>query len=142
MIDIPDSFLDKDETGALVCPKCRKILAACPCPSFDPTSATTRNAERDKTSPKTSLFLPLVRFEKKGRKGKAVTLVERLPTDEAFLKELTRSFKSRIGAGGTYYVEADGGVIEVQGDHRNVLNQMLAEEGFRERVRKGNKVTR
>ncbi len=125
MIDIPDSFLAKDENGVLLCPKCHKTLSACTCPSFDPTK------------PKVDLFTPLVRLEKKGRKGKTVTLIERLPTDEDFLKELAKMFKARIGGGGTYYVEADGGVIEVQGDHRSALTAMLADQGFRERLNKG-----
>lgn len=125
MIDIPDSFLDKDEKGALLCPKCHKTIAACDCPSFDPAK------------PKAALFIPLVRLEKKGRQGKTVTLIERLPSDAAFLKELSKLFKARVGSGGTCYVQTDGGVVELQGDHRAVSAKMLAEQGFRERLNKG-----
>ena len=37
MIDIPDSVFPSNTNGDPICPKCRKDLTLCDCPSFDPT---------------------------------------------------------------------------------------------------------
>lgn len=118
MIDIPDSFLPKDAQGNLVCPKCQKTTAQCDCPSFDPTK------------PKADKFKPLVRLDKSGRKGKIVTLIQALPRDEAYLKDLSKTIKVKTGAGGTFYLDDKGGVIEVQGDHQEAVARMLQKEKF------------
>jgi translation initiation factor 1 len=62
-----------------------------------------------------------VRREKKGRKGKTVTTLTGLllPPDE--LKSLTKELKRRCGGGGA----VKDGVIEIQGDHCEVLVEEL-----------------
>jgi translation initiation factor 1 len=40
-------------------------------------------------------------MEKKGRAGKSVTVVDGLPPNEAFLKELCQELKRACGVGGT-----------------------------------------
>ena len=64
--------------------------------------------------------------ETKGRGGKGVTLVTGLPLDEAALKALAKQLKQRCGTGGTVKV----GVIEIQGDHRDVLVEALKKLGY------------
>ena len=64
--------------------------------------------------------------ETKGRKGKGVTLVKGLPLQEQELKQLAKRLKAKCGSGGT----VKNGVIEIQGDHRNLLLQELKKEGF------------
>lgn len=123
MIDIPDIFLDRDEHGVLLCPKCHKTIETCTCPSYDPQK------------PKTDLFMPLVRLEKKGRAGKTVTCVYQLPANELYLKEITKIFKARIGAGGTFYIDQDMGIIELQGDHRCLTEKLLLEQGFQRHLK-------
>jgi translation initiation factor 1 len=67
-----------------------------------------------------------VRRETAGRRGKAVTTVSDVPLDDAALKELAGRLKKRCGVGGS----AKGGVIELQGDHRGVVVEMLRAEGY------------
>jgi translation initiation factor 1 len=67
-----------------------------------------------------------VRREVAGRRGKAVTTVSNVPVDDAGLKELAGRLKKRCGVGGS----AKDGVIELQGDHRDVVVQVLAAEGY------------
>jgi translation initiation factor 1 len=67
-----------------------------------------------------------VRREVAGRRGKAVTTVSGLPLDDAALRELAGRLKKRCGVGGS----AKGGVIELQGDHRDVVVEVLRGEGY------------
>lgn len=67
-----------------------------------------------------------VRREVAGRRGKAVTTVSGVPVDDAGLKELAGKLKKRCGVGGS----VKGGVIEIQGDHRAVVVEILSAEGY------------
>ena len=62
--------------------------------------------------------------------GKTVTVIDRLPKNELFLKELTTKLKKRCGTGGTYLTSGKDGVIEIQGDHRESIRAHLAKEGI------------
>jgi translation initiation factor 1 len=68
-----------------------------------------------------------VRREIAGRRGKAVTTVSGVPVDDVALKALAGRLKKRCGVGGS----VKQGVIELQGDHRDVVVQVLEAEGFR-----------
>ncbi len=68
-----------------------------------------------------------VRREVAGRRGKAVTTISGVPVDEAGLKQLAGKLKKRCGVGGS----VKNGVIEIQGDHRDMVVQMLEAEGYR-----------
>lgn len=67
-----------------------------------------------------------VRRQVAGRRGKAVTSVSGVPVDDAELKELAGKLKKRCGVGGS----VKGGVIEIQGDHRDVVVEVLKAEGY------------
>ena len=67
-----------------------------------------------------------VRREVAGRRGKAVTTVSGVPLDDAGLRELAGKLKKRCGVGGS----AKNGVIELQGDHRDVVMQVLRDAGY------------
>ena len=67
-----------------------------------------------------------VRREIAGRRGKAVTTVSGVPVDDAGLKALAGRLKKRCGVGGS----VKDGVIEIQGDHRAVVVEVLAAEGY------------
>jgi translation initiation factor 1 len=67
-----------------------------------------------------------VRREVAGRRGKAVTTVSGVPIDDAGLKELAGKLKKRCGVGGS----VRDGVIEIQGDHRDVVVEILTGEGY------------
>jgi translation initiation factor 1 len=62
----------------------------------------------------------------KGRGGKTVTLVQGLALDEASLTQLGKQLKTACGTGGT----VKEGVIEVQGDHRELVIRLLTSQGF------------
>jgi translation initiation factor 1 len=67
-----------------------------------------------------------VRRETAGRRGKAVTTISNLPLDDAGVRELAGRLKKRCGVGGS----AKDGVIELQGDHRDVVLAELKAAGY------------
>ena len=67
-----------------------------------------------------------VRREVAGRRGKAVTTISGVPLDDAGLRDLAARLKKRCGVGGS----AKGGVIELQGDHRDVVVEVLRADGY------------
>jgi len=67
-----------------------------------------------------------VRRETAGRRGKAVTTVSGVPLDDAALRELAGRLKKRCGVGGS----AKDGVIELQGDHRDAVVELLRADGY------------
>jgi translation initiation factor 1 len=68
-----------------------------------------------------------VRRETAGRRGKAATTISGVPVDDAGLKALAGTLKKRCGVGGS----VKDGVIEIQGDHRDVVMQVLEAEGYK-----------
>lgn len=68
-----------------------------------------------------------VALDRKGRGGKAVTLVMGVPGDAAEVMSLGQTLKKLCGSGGT--VKDD--VIEVQGDHRDRIVARLTELGYK-----------
>lgn len=67
-----------------------------------------------------------VRRETKGRGGKTVTTVSGVPLAGEELKELASALKKRCGTGGAL----KDGVIEIQGDHVELLLGELHKRGF------------
>ncbi|MCX5738218.1 MAG: stress response translation initiation inhibitor YciH, partial [Proteobacteria bacterium] len=61
-----------------------------------------------------------------GRKGKGVTVVTGVPLAADALDELASKLKRSCGSGGT----VKDGVIEIQGDHRDLLVAELAKLGW------------
>ena len=55
-----------------------------------------------------------------------MTRISNVPLDDAALKQLAGRLKKRCGVGGS----AKGGVIELQGDHRDVVVEVLRGEGY------------
>lgn len=62
----------------------------------------------------------------KGRKGKGVTIIAGLPMTAAELKRYARELKARCGCGGT----VKDNTIEIQGDHRDALVEVLQSKGY------------
>ncbi len=98
------------------CAKCREVISECTCPK-DPVKS--RN------------FVAKLRIEKQGRGGKTVTVIDGLPKLEIFLKALTTTLKKKCGSGGTYLMDGREGVIEIQGDKRELVRAALEAEGIR-----------
>ena len=68
-----------------------------------------------------------VQRQSKGRGGKTVFVITGLPLDAAALTALAGELKRRCGCGGT----AKDGVIEIQGDHAELLLEELAKRGYK-----------
>lgn len=71
--------------------------------------------------------------ETKGRKGAGVTLLRGLPLAPENLKALAGRLKQKCGSGGT----VKDGVIEIQGDHRQLLLAELTKLGFKTKLAGG-----
>jgi translation initiation factor 1 len=64
--------------------------------------------------------------ETSGRSGKGVSVITGLPLTGDALTTLATQLKKRCGSGGT----VRDGVIEIQGDHRDLLVQELTRLGY------------
>ena len=69
----------------------------------------------------------VVRYQRKGRGGKEVTLVEKLELPEAELEVWCRELKRALGCGGSL----EGGAIALAGDQRPRLSALLEARGVR-----------
>lgn len=98
------------------CPKCGKPLNKCEC--------------GQKPAPPAADGIVRIRRETKGRKGKGVTIITGVPLEGEMLKDLAKRLKAKCGSGGT----VKNGVIEIQGDRRDMLKQELEAEGFTVRI--------
>ena len=67
-----------------------------------------------------------VRRETAGRRGKGVTTIYGVPGSDAELRDLAGRLKKRCGVGGSL----KDGVIELQGDHRDVVVEVLRADGY------------
>jgi len=96
-----------------MCPACEKPQADCTCrlkvhvPGGDGVVRVVR--------------------ETKGRKGKGVTLITGVMLNQEGLRKLARQLKKLCGSGGT----VKEGIIEIQGDHRNILIEELQGLGWK-----------
>lgn len=109
----------KNGSGGLVfsteqgrmCPGCRHSVDDCVCGAPSPPAGDG---------------VVRVSRETKGRKGKGVTLITGIPLGEKQLKAFAKVLKARCGTGGT----VKEGVVEIQGDQRDVLVPLLQEKGW------------
>lgn len=95
-----------------MCPGCKRPEAECQC--------------RKETAAPCGDGIVRVGRETKGRKGKGVCIISGISLEDQDLARLARRLKSRCGSGGT----VKNGVIEIQGDHRDLLVEELKKEGF------------
>jgi len=95
-----------------MCPGCGRPVAECVC--------------REAAAAALGDGIVRVGRETKGRKGKGVTVITGLPLDAKGLRKLAKLLKRKCGAGGT----VKDGVIEIQGDHREMLLEELRREGY------------
>lgn len=64
--------------------------------------------------------------ERKGRKGKSVTVITGVALNRQKLVKLGKELKKKFGAGGT----VKDGVIEVQSNHLSLLVEELKKQGW------------
>src|SRR5690242_2885803 len=96
-----------------ICPGCGKPANACVC--------------RKSAAAPAGDGVVRIRRESKGRGGKTVMVITGLPLDATALTALAADLKKRCGCGGT----AKDGVIEIQGDHGELLLAELARRGYK-----------
>ena len=96
--------------GGRMCPACRQPLAQCAC--------------KAKAAPVGDGVVRVSR-QTKGRGGKSVTLVKGLALDAAALAVLGKQLRTACGSGGT----VKDGVIEIQGDHCDLVMETLRKQG-------------
>jgi len=100
-----------------------KICARCGWPERDCKCST--RAAGDEQLP--DRIVAKLRMEKAGRGGKTVTVIYDLPRNAAFLKELCSELKKSCGTGGAVAEDT----IELQGDLRDRVREVLTKKGFR-----------
>jgi len=98
-------------TDPSFCEACRRS----PCCCSDPAQLKKRQPE--------PLRLSFVR----GAKGSGVTRIERLVLHPTLKEQLLSKLKKRLGCGGA----VKDGALEIQGDHRDVLEAELKAEGYK-----------
>lgn len=96
--------------GGRMCPGCRQPVAGCTCKA----SAAPQGDGVVRVSRQT-----------KGRGGKSVTLIKGLALDPVALALLGKQLRTACGSGGT----VKDGVIEVQGDHCDLVMEELGKRG-------------
>lgn len=74
-----------------------------------------------------------VERDRKGRRGKTVTVISGLQGSDADREALLKQFKALCGAGGTL----KDGNLEIQGDHRDKLLARLKEMGYQAKQKGG-----
>ncbi|QEW06159.1 translation initiation factor Sui1 [Nitrincola iocasae] len=120
----------KDQLSGLVystesgkhCPECAQPLAECIC---DELTEQSRLATLD--------GIVRIRREVAGRKGKGVTTVSGIPLADAELKQLAKKIKQRCGTGGS----VKDGIVEIQGDQRELIKSLLEADGFKVKLAGG-----
>lgn len=78
-----------------------------------------------------------IEYDKKGRKGKPVTLVTLFYGDEEELSRLTKLMQKKIGTGGSHCFNSEDpfdGQILLQGDCRKKVDEILKSEGYKTKV--------
>ena len=112
--------MKKQENAGLVystesgrcCPCCNAPVRSCRCAQKEP--------------PAHGDGIVRVMLEKKGRKGKGVTIITGLAMTGDRLKETAKRLKQLCGSGGT----VKNGVIEIQGDHRDQAVTFFSDRGL------------
>jgi translation initiation factor 1 len=99
------------DAGGRMWPGCRQPHQACLC--------------RTSHQPPAGDGTVRVSLETKGRAGKGVTVVKGWQLDAAALAQAAKQLKTACGCGGT----VKAGVIEIQGDHRDLVVEHLKRQG-------------
>lgn len=96
-----------------ICPGCEQPVAKCRC-------------KAGKAAPAGDGIVRVGR-ETKGRGGKTVSTISGLPLNDEGIKALASELKHRCGTGGT----VKDGVVEIQGEHRDLLVAELQKRGYK-----------
>ena len=116
-----------------MCPECSRAIDACRCrgkrsggSKGDRRGGGGAGAPAGGGSGKPAGGKVHVALEKKGRRGKAVTVIHARPLSAFELADAAKELKSRAGTGGT----VKDGAIELQGDKVDLARAWLTEKGY------------
>ncbi len=109
-----------DSATGGTCPRCRKHLAKCRCAAQIAANVVPAGDG-------------VVRVRREVKNGKPVTVVLGLPLRADELAALAAKLKASCGAGGT----SKDGAIELQGDHRERVVDLLRQAGHEVRLAGG-----
>ncbi len=99
-----------DSNHGRMCPRCRKAMAQCRCAAQVAVPAGDG----------------VVRVRREVRNGKTITVVLGVLLREPALLDLGRQLRQQCGTGGT----VKDGAIELQGDHRDKVVELLTARGY------------
>ena len=92
----------------MICPKCGLPKELCVCQTIAKEAQTIRVEHLQK------------------RYGKSMTIIRGIDTAKIDVRDLMKKLKSKLACGGTY----KNNEIELQGDHRDQVREILVKEGF------------
>lgn len=104
------------------CPQCRQVVSRCRC-----------RTQSSAAKPDSGDGVVRLHHERKGRKGKGVTLIRGLALGDDDLAALAKQLKSACGVGGT----VKDRVIEVQSADREKLRALLVAQGYQVKIAGG-----
>ncbi len=93
--------------------------------STDPIILQQAQGKLAEASPSVAHLKPAVRIERKGRAGKSVTVLFKLPAHQTFLNSLVSYLKKTLGSGGTSYIKDSEGIVEIQGEHQKTILDLV-----------------
>ncbi len=110
-------FIFSTSDGEL-CSKCSKPINNCICRDLAASSIPEGDG------------VVKIKRETKGRKGSGVTLLTDICLNKPELKQLAKELKKKCGTGGSI----KDGVIELQGDVRELVMTILHKKGFKVKI--------
>lgn len=106
------------------CPQCGKVPPPeCDCPPLPPGPP---DPEPEPAPERLGPRPEILRLRRERRRGRDVIVIHDIP-DDVDVTNLARTLKTRCATGGT----AKGRTVEIQGDHRDTIEVVLKELGFR-----------
>lgn len=98
-------------------------------------STDTGRIKQEEVKPQRAKGDGIVRIQRQtsGRKGKGVCLIAGVDLDDAALDKLAAELKKKCGCGGS----VKDGVIEIQGNKRDLLKQLLEAKGMKVKLAGG-----
>ncbi|HEI8503526.1 TPA: stress response translation initiation inhibitor YciH [Serratia marcescens] len=98
-------------------------------------STDTGRIKQEEVKPQRAKGDGIVRIQRQtsGRKGKGVCLITGVDLDDAALDKLAAELKKKCGCGGS----VKDGIIEIQGDKRDLLKQLLEAKGMKVKLTGG-----
>ena len=98
-------------------------------------STESGRIDQPKAAPERPKGDGVVRIQRQtsGRKGKGVCLISGIDADDAELAKIAAELKKKCGCGGA----VKDGIIEIQGDKRDLIKSLLEEKGMKVKLAGG-----